>query len=71
MGFSGRACIHPDQVPAVNAACSPSEAEIADARAVLAAMEAAGGGVALFKGNMIDRPVILAAERLLASVRST
>lgn len=71
MGFSGRACIHPDQVPAVNAAYSPSEAEIADARAILAAMEAAGGGVALHKGKMIDRPVILAAERLLASVRST
>jgi len=55
----------------VNAAYSPSEAEIADARAILAAMEAAGGGVALHKGKMIDRPVILAAERLLASVRST
>jgi citrate lyase subunit beta/citryl-CoA lyase/(S)-citramalyl-CoA lyase len=55
----------------VNAAYSPSEAEIADARAILAAMEAAGGGVALHKGKMIDRPVILAAERLLASFRST
>ena len=34
-------------------------------------MDAAGGGVALHKGKMIDRPVILAAERLLASVRTT
>ena len=71
MGFSGRACIHPDQVTTVNTAYSPSEAEIAAARAILAAMEAAGGGVALHKGKMIDRPVILAAERLLASVRTT
>ena len=71
MGFSGRACIHPGQVEAVNAAYTPTAEEIADARAVLAAMEAAGGGVALHKGKMIDRPVILAAERLLASVRTT
>jgi len=69
MGFSGRACIHPGQVAAVNAVYTPSAEEIADARAVLAAMDAAGGGVALHKGKMIDRPVILAAERLLASVR--
>jgi len=71
MGFSGRACIHPGQVEAVNAAYTPSAEEIANARAVLAAMEPAGGGVALHKGKMIDRPVILAAERLLASVRTT
>lgn len=70
MGFSGRACIHPGQVAAVNAAFTPTEAEIAEARAVLAAMEAAVGGVALHKGRMIDRPVVLAAERILASKRT-
>lgn len=70
MGFSGRACIHPAQIETVNAAYTPTEAELADARAILAAMEAAGGGVALHKGKMIDRPVILAAERLLASARA-
>jgi citrate lyase beta subunit len=69
MGFSGRACIHPGQVETVNAVYTPSAEEIAEARAVLAAMEAAGGGVALHKGKMIDRPVTLAAERILASVR--
>ena len=69
MGFSGRACIHPDQVKAVNTAYSPTEAELEEARAILAAMGAAGGGVALHKGKMIDRPVILAAERVIASAR--
>lgn len=68
MGFSGRACIHPDQILPVNAVFTPTEAEIAEARAIIAAMEA-GGGVSLHKGKMIDRPVILAAERLLARVR--
>lgn len=70
MGFSGRACIHPGQVAAVNTVFTPSAAEIAEARAVLAAMEAAGGGVALHDGKMIDRPVVLAAERVLSRVRS-
>lgn len=69
MGFSGRACIHPGQVDAINAVFTPSAAEIADARAVIAAMEAAAGGVALHKGKMIDRPVILAAQKLLAAIR--
>ena len=69
MGFAGRACIHPGQVAAVNTAFTPSAAEIAGARAVLAAMEAAGGGVALHDGKMIDRPVVLAAERVLSRVR--
>jgi len=71
MGFSGRACIHPGQVEAVNAAYTPTAEEVADARAILAAMEAAGSGAALHKGKMIDRPVVLAAERILASVRAT
>jgi len=69
MGFAGRTCIHPGQVAPVNAVFTPSEAEIAEARAIIAAMDAAGSGAALFKGRMIDRPVILAAERLLARYR--
>lgn len=68
MGFAGRACIHPGQVEPVNAAFTPTPDEVAEARAVLAAMAAASGGVALHKGKMIDRPVVLAAERVLSRV---
>ncbi len=67
-GFSGRACIHPGQVETVNAVFTPTEAEIADALAIVAAMKAAGGGVAVHKGKMIDRPVILAAERVISRI---
>ena len=70
MGFSGRACIHPGQVAAVNRAFTPSLEDVAEARAVLAAMDAAGGGVALHKGRMIDRPVVLAAQKILAAIRT-
>jgi citrate lyase beta subunit len=70
MGFAGRACIHPGQVVSVNAAYAPSAAEITEAKAIIAAMNAASGGVALHNGRMIDRPVVLAAERILASART-
>lgn len=70
MGFCGRACIHPGQVATVNAAFTPGPDEVAEARAVLAAMQDARSGVALFKGKMIDRPVVLAAQRIIAAART-
>ena len=66
MGFAGRACIHPAQVDTVNAAYQPSPAEILEAKAVIAALEKSKGGAALHNGKLIDRPIILAAERTLA-----
>ena len=39
-GFAGMMAIHPDQVPVINAAFTPSAAEIAHAKAVVAAFEA-------------------------------
>ena len=68
-GFSGRACIHPSQVTPVNRAFQPSEDEITDARAIIAALETAQGGAVLHKGKLVDRPVILAAERTLAKAK--
>ena len=66
MGFTGRFAIHPRQVPGIVAAFTPRPAEVARARAVLAASAAAGGGVCELDGRMIDRPVVEAARRLLA-----
>lgn len=67
LGFTGRACIHPDQVPLVNAAYDPSVAEIAWAHRVLEALGAAKGAPALLEGKLIEEPVARAARRLLAS----
>jgi citrate lyase subunit beta / citryl-CoA lyase len=65
-GFSGKLAIHPDQVGAINAAFTPSEAELEHARRVLAAFEAAGNaGVATLEGEMLDRPHWLLARRIL------
>jgi citrate lyase subunit beta / citryl-CoA lyase len=67
-GFSGKLAIHPDQVAPINAAFTPSEAELEHARRVVAAFAAtAGAGVASLDGQMIDRPHLLQAQRLLAA----
>lgn len=68
MGFTGRFAIHPRQVPGIAAAFAPTPAEAARARAVIAAFDAADGGVCELDGKMIDRPVVEAARRLLARV---
>jgi citrate lyase subunit beta/citryl-CoA lyase/(S)-citramalyl-CoA lyase len=65
MGFTGRACIHPDQVDVVNRVFTPTEAEIAKAKRVIAALEEAKGAAALLDGKLIEKPVILAAKRIL------
>jgi len=66
-GFTGMMAIHPAQVPVINAAFTPSAAEIAHAEAVVAAFAAQpeAGALAL-DGRMIDRPHLLLAQRLLA-----
>ena len=66
MGFTGRACIHPAQVAAINAVFTPSADEISKAEKIAAAYEAAAGGVALLDGKLIEKPVLRAAERVLA-----
>jgi citrate lyase subunit beta/citryl-CoA lyase len=68
-GFVGRLAIHPDQVPAINRAYAPSEAEIAHARKIAAAFEANPGAGALgVDGKMVDLPHLKAARKILASI---
>lgn len=64
LGFTGKLCIHPSQVDAVNAAFSPSAEEVAWAQRILEA--SAAGGAVRVDGHMVDAPVILRAEAILA-----
>jgi citrate lyase subunit beta/citryl-CoA lyase len=69
MGFDGKWAIHPAQVPALNALFTPSEEEVAHARAVIAALEeaeGAGAGAVALDGQMLDEAVRVAALRVLA-----
>ena len=69
-GFTGMMAIHPAQVPAINAAFTPSDEEVAHARAVVAAFEAQPQAGALsLDGRMIDRPHLVQAQRILAAAQ--
>lgn len=68
-GFDGKSLIHPSQIAAANAAFSPSENEVAQARAVVAAFaapEAEGQGAIRVNGAMVERLHLDQAQALLA-----
>lgn len=65
LGFSAKAAIHPAQVTPIQNQFQPTESEIARAKAVIAAAEAAGGEAVQLDGRLIDAPVITAARRIL------
>jgi citrate lyase subunit beta/citryl-CoA lyase len=68
-GFTGKMCIHPDQVPVINAAFTPSPEAIARARRILQAFADAGhAGVVGLDGEMLDVPHRKAAQALLRRV---
>jgi citrate lyase subunit beta/citryl-CoA lyase len=63
LGFTGKLCIHPDQLPPVHDVFTPSAEQLRWARAVLAASR---GAVTVLDGRMVDKPVVDRARRLLA-----
>ena len=70
-GFVGKLAIHPAQVAAINAAFTPSAAEVAQAEQVRAAFAAHPGvGALRLDGRLVDRPHLLQAERVLAAAQA-
>ncbi len=68
LGYSGKICIHPDQVAIANAVFSPSAPELEHARKLLEAYQTAaisGMGVIEFDGQMIDEPMLARARAIL------
>ncbi|MFM9894440.1 HpcH/HpaI aldolase/citrate lyase family protein [Achromobacter xylosoxidans] len=68
-GFDGKTLIHPRQIAAANAAFAPTDAELASARRRLEAWHAAraaGRGVAVVDGALVENLHAREAERLLA-----
>ena len=69
MGFDGKSLIHPDQIAAANAAFSPTEAELDLVRRQISAFEAAqaaGQGVAVVDGKIVENLHIVMARALVA-----
>jgi citrate lyase subunit beta/citryl-CoA lyase len=68
IGFGAKLCIHPRQVEVVNRGFLPNADEIVWARAVMAAVEQSDGGAISLNGKMIDKPVIMQAEKFLRQI---
>ena len=68
-GFRGMLAIHPDQVPVINAAFTPGEDEVAEARTIVE-LFAANPGVGTIAGpkGMLDRPHLSRAQQILAQL---
>jgi citrate lyase subunit beta / citryl-CoA lyase len=67
LGFSAKAAIHPDQVDIINRVFTPSPEAVAHAQRIVAAFAAAPeAGVVSLDGQMVDRPHLIAARRVLA-----
>jgi citrate lyase subunit beta/citryl-CoA lyase len=69
LGFQGKLCIHPDQVPVANQTFSPDEQAVAQARRVIEAFnqaEARGLASIQLDGRFIDYPIVFAARRVVA-----
>jgi citrate lyase subunit beta / citryl-CoA lyase len=70
-GFTGKMAIHPAQVPVINSVFTPSAEAVARARRIVDFFAAnPDAGVTGFDGEMIDRPHLRRAERLLAAARA-
>ena len=72
LGFMGKLCIHPAQVPIANEVFTPTPDQIARARRVVDASSAAertGQGVFALDGKMVDAPVLQLQQQLLERAR--
>ena len=72
MGFTGCTCIHPKQVAAANKVYTPAAGEIALAKEIVSAFEAAlreGKGAFALHGRMIDAPIVDQARATLKRMR--
>lgn len=69
LGFAGKSCIHPSQVPIANECFMPRPAEVERARRILAAASGAaqrGVGAFVVDGQMIDEPFLVSARAVVA-----
>jgi citrate lyase subunit beta/citryl-CoA lyase len=68
-GFGGKLCIHPKQVDVVHQTFAPSPQDLDWAKRVLSAIADSQGAAVQLDGKMVDLPVVLQAQRLIARAR--
>jgi len=73
LGYRGKIAIHPDQIPVIQTAFSPTTDQISEAQRLIDAYEfyqSSGSGVFTMDGKMVDAPMLRAAEHVLARAQS-
>lgn len=68
MGFTGKQCIHPDQIDTIHDCFTPSKERIRWARELVTKFKQhaeSGKGAFVFEGSMIDKPLLLQAENII------
>lgn len=70
LGFSGKGAIHPEQISTIHDVFSPQPSEVARARRIVDAFDAAGTGVISFEGEMLDKAVVDRYRSLLEFART-
>ncbi|MTV82022.1 citrate (pro-3S)-lyase subunit beta [Secundilactobacillus folii] len=74
LGFDGKSLVNPRQIAMVNKVYEPSKKEVANAKNVINAIEEArlkGSGVISMNGQMVDRPVVLRAQRVMRLAKAS
>ncbi len=66
LGFTGKAAIHPKQIPTLNATFTPDAERVAYARRVISAFEEGESGLVVIDGKLIEKPVLRSMYRLVA-----
>lgn len=65
MGFVGKPILHPKQLQSVHDAFRPSKEAVEKAQSIITALESTPNGVLIVDGRMVDKPLIIAAQRTL------
>lgn len=74
LGFDGKSLINPRQIDWVNEIYAPKKEDIFKAQRIIAALKEAeenGSGVVSMDGQMVDRPVVLRAQRTIALAKAS
>ncbi|MFC6255046.1 citrate (pro-3S)-lyase subunit beta [Secundilactobacillus hailunensis] len=74
LGFDGKSLVNPRQIAMVNKVYEPTEKEVLNAKNVINAIEEArlkGSGVISMNGQMVDRPVVLRAQRVMRLAKAS
>jgi len=73
LGFTGKQAIHPSQVPIIQEAFKPSDDKIEWATELIKEFneqQSEGKGAFVFRGQMIDRPLLLQAQNIVQIAKS-